>query len=208
MDKLLHEDNSGSGLLAPLLMEPLNAQLMVYQKAPGQGGITLVKTIPLLENSQLVPTLSEHSLSTTIAHLYSPSAHPIPDQTLARMPPFLHRHAQKQITYPLEKLAKALLRQGGQMRVRRARARATTILDKAWEEWNSTNQQKETSKKRSRDANDREMRWKARSCSVAEAEDVDDNYKREIQKQESSRDNGSGVEFRETGRIYKRQRDH
>lgn len=137
-------ENSGNGFLAPPLMGPLDAQLVVYQEtstttsmnASAEASISQVQCIPLVENSEPLPSLSEHTLSTSIAQPYdylpdTNSTSPIPEQTTSQMPPFLCAHTRKQITYPLNKFAGGMLRHRGEMRQRRAWERAHIMLKKA-----------------------------------------------------------------------------
>ncbi|RPB20406.1 hypothetical protein L211DRAFT_841742 [Terfezia boudieri ATCC MYA-4762] len=123
-------------------------------------GIEQTHSIPLVHRNVPLAGLASQSFSLCIAELYGPLASDssITTHLWNKIPLLIRPHAEKQIHFPLEKLAQAVLRNRPQMRKRRARDRAERIVDQAWADAVAVEQALQKGQQRLRSAAEREKR--------------------------------------------------
>ena len=158
--------------------EEADAELESGQEAeatPKDGdeiGLDLVWSVQFMQNGSLTPNLPPDSqqLTFTIAELYGPLPIPtcgtqlelstsiIPPALLQTMPPPLHAHALKKITFPLAIFAERIQAHRLELLRCRASARANKIVDVAYTQWyDSVQAEEERAQAQKRKTTDMEL---------------------------------------------------
>ncbi|KAF8423931.1 hypothetical protein EV426DRAFT_601782 [Tirmania nivea] len=123
-----------------------------------ETGLDLVWSVPFMHNGSFCSNHTDDSqyLSFTIAELYGPLPIPtcgtqlelcttiIPPALLQTMPPSLHAHALKNITFPLTDFVEQIQESRSELARDRAFARADKIVDTAYSRWYDAVQAEET----------------------------------------------------------------